>query len=77
MILNNMMIIDRARYTHPNTAIIMFDYVIIREEDNTYTFLKNRHNGINYSGLSEYQLNEKLNDIAIGIIPEHNQKENQ
>jgi len=70
MILNNMMIIDRNRIEESRKAIIMFDYVIIREEDNTYTFLKNRHNGINYSGLSEYQLNEKLNDIAIGIIPE-------
>ena len=70
MILNNMMIIDRARYTHPSTTVAMFDYVIIREENNTYTFIKNRHNGIKYSGLSEYQLNEKLNDIAIGIIPE-------
>lgn len=70
MILNNMMIIDRARYRNERTATVMFDYVILREEDNTYTFLKNRYNGINYSGLTEYQLNEKLNDIAIGIIPE-------
>ena len=70
MILNNMMIVDRARYRHERTATVMFDYVIVREEDNTYTFLKNRHNGICYSGLTEYQFNEKLNDIIIGIIPE-------
>ena len=70
MILNNMMIIDRARYKNEITASVMFDYVIVREKDNTYTFLKNRYNGIKYSGLTEYQLNEKLNDIAIGIIPE-------
>jgi len=70
MILNNMMIIDRARYRHERTSTVMFDYVIVREEDNTYTFMKNRYNEINYSGLTEYQLNEKLNDIAIGIIPE-------
>ena len=70
MILNNMMIIDRNRVEESKRAIIMVDYVIIREEDDTYTFLKNRHNGIKYSGLTEYQLNEKLNDIAIGIIPE-------
>ena len=72
MILNNMMIIDRLRYDDLRmfTAICNMDYVIIREEDNTYTFLKNRYNGICFSGLTEYQLNEKLNDIVIGIIPE-------
>ena len=44
MILNNMMIIDRLRYDDLRmfTAICNMDYVIIREEDNTYTFLKNR-----------------------------------
>ena len=62
--------IDRARYRNERTATVMFDYVIVREEDNTHTFLKNRYIGINYSGLTEYQLNEKLNDIAIGIIHE-------
>lgn len=70
MILNNMMIIDRNRVEEIRKAIILFDYVIVREKDNTYTFLKNRYNGIKYSGLTEYQLNEKLNDIAIGFIPE-------
>lgn len=68
--LNNMMIIDRVKMTFLKMDIYMFDYVIVRESNDTYTFLKNRHNDIKYEGLTEYQLHEKLNDIAIGIIPE-------
>jgi len=68
--LDNMMIIDRDRISHRSVGTLMFDYVIVREPDNTYTFLKNRHNGINYEGLTEYQLHEKINDMLISIIPE-------
>jgi hypothetical protein len=70
VMLNNMMIIDRDRVFHRSVGTLMFDFVIVREPDNTYTFLKNRYNGINYEGLTEYQLHEKINDMVIGIIPE-------
>lgn len=62
--LNNIMIIDRIRFEElRSSAIFMMDFLIIKEEDCTYTLFKNRYDGTTYTGLTKQQINAILASI--------------
>lgn len=76
MFLENCIVIDRSRWNSMKRADFNFyDYIIIREDCEidesptfTYSIIKSRYDGKLYKGLSEYQLNEHMNDIVLGIF---------
>lgn len=69
--LNNLLIIDRARLTsleHDGKSyysLIMMDYVFVREEDGTYTCVKNRHNNEKPTGLTGAEVLNGIVTIAM------------
>jgi predicted DNA binding protein len=68
MYLDNCMIIDANRYKEIRMSTIrMFDFVILKKDDGTYSFHKNRHDGILHKNLTEYQLNELMNSYRMGF----------
>ena len=58
---NNICIIDRNRMDDSSllysVKVMMFlDFVVARENDGTYSVLKNRHSGGNYKNISKDEL---------------------
>lgn len=71
MFLNNCLIIDVQQLSHiPHSVIQILDFLIVREENGKYTFCKNRYNGIEYSDLTEYELNNIIMGMTAIHIPE-------
>lgn len=86
--LNNLMFIDRERMNNIDTgsflAIANMDFILVREDDGTFTFLKDRYEGSRQTGMTYDQVQDAIRQRTrkYGIhlrqpVADHEQSVNQ